>query len=82
MTTLDELRERLKDPDATFTSEEVNKLLEDTERKALMDSYNQARIAAATQAAQEGLAVTKACAEQMLAQWSNDTTPALVEVTA
>lgn len=82
MMSIDELRERLKDPSETFTSEEVQKLLDDTERKALNDIYNQSRIAAATQAAQEGLAVTRACAEQMLAQWSNDTTPNLVEVMA
>lgn len=82
MMSIDEIYERLEDPNETFTSEEVKRLIENTERKALEDVYNQSRIAAATQAAQEGLEITRACAEQLLAQWSNDTTPTLVEVSA
>lgn len=78
--TIDDLKERLQDPEATFTSAEVQQLIEHTEREALKDIYNQSRIAVATQHAQAGLAVTHACAEQLLAAWSNDTTPNLVEV--
>lgn len=78
--TIDDLHERLKDPEATFTTAEVQQLLEHTERRALNDIYNQSRIAIATQHAQEGLAITQACAEQLLAAWSTDTTPTLQEV--
>lgn len=78
--TIDDLKKRLQDPDATFTCAEVQQLIEHTEREALKDIYNQSRIAVATQHAQEGLAITKACAQQLLAAWSSNTTPDLVEV--
>lgn len=80
MMDIDELYARLDDPDGTFTSAEVTRLIEDTERKALDDTYNKSRIAIATQHAQQGLEITRACAAQLLAQWSNATTPELVEV--
>lgn len=78
--TIDDLKERLKDPEATFTTAEVQELIEYTERNALTDIYNSSRIAIATQHAQEGLAITRACAEQLLAAWSTDTAPTLQEV--
>ena len=77
---IDDLKERLNDPNATFTTAEVQELIAHTERRALNDIYNQSRIAIANQHAQEGLAITRACAEQLLAAWSTDTTPTLMEV--
>lgn len=78
--TIDDLHERMKDPEATFTTAEVEQLIEYTERMALHDIYNNSRIAISTQHAQQGVAVTHACAEQLLAAWSTDTTPTLQEV--
>lgn len=77
---IDDLKERLKDPDATFTSAEVQTLIEHTERAALNDIYNKSRIAIATEHAQQGVAATQACANALLAAWSTETTPTLQEV--
>lgn len=78
--TIDDLKERMNDPEATFTTTEVEQLIEYTERMALHDLYNNSRITISTQHAQQGVAITKACAEQLLAAWSTDTTPTLQEV--
>lgn len=78
--TIDDLKERLQDEEASFTSAEVTQLIEYTEQEALKHIYNQSRIATATQHAQEGLAITRACAAQLLAAWSTETVPTLQEV--
>lgn len=46
-----ELQERLKDPDATFTTQEVNDLLDWTLVNAQKDAYQAAKVAAAIQEA-------------------------------
>lgn len=42
---IDELQQRLQDPEATFTAEEVQKLLAWREREVTKDIYNTARVA-------------------------------------
>lgn len=46
-----ELQERLKDPDATFTTQEVNDLLDWTLINAQKDAYQTAKVATAIQEA-------------------------------
>ena len=48
---IDELRERLEDDEATFTAEEVRKLLDWTVSQELKSAYQTARVANALQQA-------------------------------
>lgn len=77
MMSIDELHERLKDDTSTFSAPEVRHLLEDTERRALTDVYNNARIAAATRHAQEQRDIARSCADQLLGAWNNVMSPTL-----
>ena len=67
--TIDEIKERLGDPDATFTTDEVNMLVDHIEHKALTDIYNHSRIAIASQHAQEQVQIARECANALMDAW-------------
>lgn len=54
-TTMDELKARLEDDDATFTAAEVRRLIEFEVHATVNDAYNTARLANALQVSQQRL---------------------------
>lgn len=63
---IDELETRLKDDEATFTSEEVRKLIEWHERQVQKDIYNSARVASVMTASAQIVEDSKAAMQRLL----------------
>lgn len=79
---IDELRERLQDPDATFTSAEVQTLIDWTVARELQNDYQTQRIASALQQSVLVTEYANDAMDRMLALWdSSPMTPTLEVVT-
>lgn len=83
MTDIDELNERLEDPTATFTSEEVQALIDWNVQNALRSDYQTQRVLdALTQSAAES-AHANAAMDQLLQLWdASPMVPTLEVVTS
>lgn len=79
---IDELRERLQDPDATFTSEEVQTLIDWTVARELQNDYQTQRVASALQQSVLVTEYANSAMDRMIALWdSAPMTPTLEVVT-
>jgi uncharacterized membrane-anchored protein YjiN (DUF445 family) len=74
------LLDRVQDDTATFTAEEVRRIIEHVNARAIDDIYNQSRIAAAMQATTERKARDHALLDALIASTSSTTRPALLSV--
>lgn len=79
---IDELRERLQDPDATFTSAEVQTLIDWTVARELQNDYQTQRVASALQQSVLVTEYANSAMDRMLALWdASPMTPTLEVVT-
>ena len=79
---IDELRERLQDPDATFTSAEVQTLIDWTVARELQNDYQTQRVASALQQSVLVTEYANNAMDRMLALWdASPMTPTLEVVT-
>lgn len=75
---IDELRERLQDPDATFTSSEVQTLIDWTVARELQNDYQTQRVASALQQSVLVTEYANSAMDRMLALWdASPMTPTL-----
>lgn len=75
---IDELRERLQDPDATFTSAEVQTLIDWTVARELQNDYQTQRVASALQQSVLVTEYANSAMDRMLALWdASPMTPTL-----
>lgn len=75
---IDELRERLQDPDATFTSAEVQTLIDWTVARELQNDYQTQRVASALQQSVLATEYANNAMDRMLALWdASPMTPTL-----
>ena len=77
---IDELRERLQDPDATFTSAEVQTLIDWTVARELQNDYQTQRIASALQQSVLVTEYANSAMDRMLALWDNSPMTPTLEV--
>ena len=71
VTDIDALQQRLEDPDATFTSEEVTTLLDWRRRQELANDYQTQRVASALQQSVMSTESVNAAMQQIRALWDN-----------
>lgn len=75
---IDELRARLQDPDATFTSAEVQTLIDWTVARELQNDYQTQRVASALQQSVLATEYANNAMDRMLALWdASPMTPTL-----
>lgn len=77
---IDELRQRLQDPDATFTSAEVQELIDWTVSHELKNDYQTQRVASALQQSVLVSDYAKQAMDQMLALWDSSPMVPTLEV--
>ena len=71
VTDIDELQQRLDDPEAIFTSEEVTTLLDWRIRQELANDYQVQRVASALQQTAISTETVNAAMQQIRALWDN-----------
>lgn len=78
---IDTLNERLKDPNETFTADEVQRLVDWHVKHAMTDQYQKTRVASALQESQAMKDKVAATMDKLLSLWDETPMqPALVEV--
>lgn len=79
---IDELNERLKDPNETFTAEEVQRLVDWHVTHAMTDQYQRTRVVSILQESQDRKDKLAATMDKLLSLWDETPMqPNLVEVT-
>lgn len=71
VTDIDELQQRLEDPEANFTSEEVTTLIDWRIRQELSNDYQTQRVASALQQSVISTETVNAAMQQIQALWDN-----------
>lgn len=71
VTDIDELQQRLEDPDATFATDEVLALLDWRIRQELANDYQTQRVASALQQSVMSTETVNAAMQQIKALWDN-----------
>lgn len=82
VTDIDELQQRLEDPEAIFTSEEVTTLLDWRIRQELANDYQTQRVASALQQTVISAETVNATMQQIKALWDNSPMVPTLQVVA